>query len=161
MDLCKLARRDHEELDMALSAMVEPHVAPRDLSGHMDVFRLGLAVHVVAEARVHATLVSLVRPPPPLRLEISALRREHAVQQSAADRLVTLTPGTDEWYCCALELRVLVLDHARRQDYLRSALEAHVPTAIGRGLVAQYATERMTLLGSTSPLTLARAVYAA
>jgi hypothetical protein len=156
-----LARRDHDDLDRALVAMVGPDMPARELANLLDIFRLGLAVHLVAQSRVFATLVTLVRPPPPLRSQIAELGREHALQRATADRLVNLTPGSDEWFSGALELRVLVLDHAKREDYLRGVLEDYVPTAIGRGLVAQYATERMKLLGSTSPLALARSVNAA
>lgn len=161
VDLCSLARRDHDELDLALSAMVSPETPLRELPTLLDVFRLGLAVHLVAEARVHQTLHAIVRPPRSLRVQLASLRHDHASQQQVAERMMKLDPGCDDWYCAALELRVLLLDHARRQDYLRAPLEERVPAAINRGLVAQYATERMKLLASTSPVALARAVNAA
>lgn len=161
MDLCSLARRDHDELDLTLSAMVSPQTPVRELTTLLDMFRLGLAIHIVAEARVHGTLVAIVRPPQELRVQMASLRHEHAGQQLAAERMIELEPGCDDWYCAALELRVLLLDHARRQDYLRTPLDEYVPAGMNRGLVAQYATERMKLLASTSPLALARAVNAA
>jgi hypothetical protein len=161
VDLCSLARRDHDDLDRTLQAMVEANTPPREMLSLLSVFRMALAIHGVAEHRVLETLVSLVRPPAPLRLQIAALRSEHRAQQLAAERLGQLPPGTDEWYTGALELRVLVLDHAKREDYLRTAIEDHVPTPISRGLSAQYATERMRLMATTSPLALARQVRAA
>lgn len=141
--------------------MVEPGTSVRELTNMFEIFRLGLAIHLVAESRVLDTLVSIVRPPPSLRLQIAQLRKEHRQQQLAADKLTQVQAGSHEWYSCALELRVLVLDHAKREDYLRSTFEAHIPTPIGRGLVAQYATERMKLLASTSPVALARSEHAA
>jgi hypothetical protein len=161
VDLCTLARRDHDDLDRTLLAMVAPDTPSREMTGLLDVFRLCLAIHGVAEHRVFQTLVSLVRPPSSLRLQIAQLREEHRAQQAAADRLGLIEPGSDAWYSGALELRVLVLDHAKREDYLRVVLEDHVPSSMLRGLVAQYATERMKLLGTTSPLALARSVHAA
>ncbi len=161
MDLCKIVRRDHDDLDRALLAMVEPTTPADELAPLLDGFRLGLAIHLVAESRVLATLVTLVRPPVALRVQIAELRGEHAMQQRTAERLATLEPCTDDWYNCALELRVLVLDHAKRQDYLRGPFEGHVPSTIRRGLVAQYASERMRLLATTSPLALAHATHAA
>lgn len=141
--------------------MVEPSTSKRELTSLLDIFRLGLAIHLVAEARVFTTLVSFVRPPPTLRLQIAQLRNEHAAQQVAADQLLALEPGTDAWFNCALELRVMVLDHAKREEYLRSSLDDHIPLSINKGLVGQYATERMRLLATTSPMALARATHAA
>ncbi|HEY5922732.1 MAG TPA: hypothetical protein VIV11_13725 [Kofleriaceae bacterium] len=138
--------------------MLEPNTPAREQSGLLDIFRLALAVHLVAESRVLASLVSIVRPPTALRLQIAALRTEHIAQQVAAECLATHTPASDEWYTGVLELRVLVLDHAKREDYLRAALEDHVPATISRGLVAQYATERMRMLATTSPLAVASQV---
>jgi hypothetical protein len=161
VDLCTLARRDHDDLDRTLLAMVAPDTPSRELPGLLDVFRLCLAIHGVAEHRVFETLITLVRPPSSLRLQIALLREEHRQQQEAAERLGDVEPGSDAWYSSALELRVLVLDHAKREDYLRTVIEDHVPVGMARGLVAQYATERMRLLATTSPLTLARAVHAA
>lgn len=141
--------------------MVDPDTPVRELINLLEIFRLGLAIHLVAETRVHETLVTIVRPPPRLRLQIAQLRTEHRAQQFAAEKMTKVPAGSHEWYSCALELRVLLLDHAKREDYLRTAIDDHVPSPIGRGLVAQYATERMRLLASTSPLALARSVHAA
>jgi hypothetical protein len=160
VDLCTLARRDHEDLDRALLAMLEPGTPARELSNLLDVFRLALAVHLVAETRVLTTLVSIVRPPPALRLQIAQLRTEHVGQELTAERLLNVTPASDAWYEGVLELRVMVLDHAKREDYLRASLDDHVPTTISRGLTAEYATERMRMLAQTSPLAVARQVRA-
>jgi hypothetical protein len=156
VDLCELARRDHEDLDRALQAMLAPETPDSEAANLLDIFRMCLAVHLIAEARVFAMLVSIVRPPPQLRLQIAQLRNDHVAQQRAAERLATLQPSSREWLSATLELRVLLLGHAEREEYLRGALDAHVPTKIGRGIAAQYAIERMHLLGTTSPLQLAR-----
>jgi hypothetical protein len=161
VDLCELARRDHDDLDRALQAMLAPGVPARDATNLLDIFRMCLAVHLIAESRVFAMLVSIVRPPPTLRLQIAQLRNEHIAQQRTAELLATIPPGTDEWSTVALELRVLLLDHAKREDYLRGTLDDHVPTGLSRGIAAQYATERMQLLGTTSPLQLARSMRVA
>jgi len=154
VDLCELARRDHDDLDRALQAMLAPETPAREVTNLLEIFRMCLAVHLIAESRVFATMVSMVRPPPTLRLQIAELRNEHIAQQRIAERLARMEPCTDDWCTTALELRVMLLDHAKREDYLRAALDDHVPTGIGRGIAAQYATERMQLLGTTSPLQL-------
>jgi hypothetical protein len=161
VDLCELARRDHDDLDRALLAMLEPETPAREVGNLLDIFRMCLAVHLIAESRAFAMLVSIVRPPPALRLQIAQLRNEHLAQQRTADLLSTLNPGSDEWSTVALELRVMLLDHAKREDYLRATIEDHVPTTLSRGIAAQYATERMQLLGTTSPLQLARSLRVA
>jgi hypothetical protein len=155
VDLCELARRDHDDLDRALQAMLAPDTPPREASNLLDIFRMCLAVHLIAESRVFEMLVSIVRPPPALRLQIAQLRSEHIAQHRMAELLATIEPASDNWSTVALELRVLLLDHAKREDYLRSTLDDHVPNSIGRGIAARYATERMQLLGTTSPLQLA------
>jgi hypothetical protein len=155
VDLYELARRDHEDLDRALDAMVAHDTPPREQLNLLDVFRLCLAVHLVAESRVFGTLLSLIRPPAALRGQIAQLRAEHEVQQRVAERLASIEPGTDDWYSVALELRVLVLDHAKREDYLRDLFDDYIPPAVARAIASQYATERMKLLGTTSPLMLA------
>jgi len=106
VDLCTLARRDHDDLDRALLAMLEATTPPREQSGLLDIFRLALAVHLVAEMRVLGNLVSTVRPPSTLRLQIAQLRTEHMEQQLAAERLIEVEPGSDAWYAGVLELRV-------------------------------------------------------
>ncbi|HEX5061200.1 MAG TPA: hypothetical protein VFV99_17660 [Kofleriaceae bacterium] len=156
-----MARRDHDDLDRALRAILDPKTAAREAANLLDVFRLALAVHLVAETRVHSTLLALVRPPAALRSQIAQLRREHDVQQETAERLAELEPCSDAWYCGALELRVHVLDHAKREDYFRAALDDYVPSAVSRGLGAEYATERMKLLATTSPLAVARYINVA
>ena len=135
--------------------MVEPSTPADELTNLLEVFRLGLAVHLVAEARVFATLLALARPPKALRLQIAKLKEEHLAQQRSAKLLQRIRPGSQDWYLCALELRVLVLDHARREDYMRGTLHDHVSPMINHGLAAEYATERLRLLATTSPLALA------
>ena len=154
-------RRDHDDLDRALRAMVDPSTPDGERSNMLDVFRLALACHVLAESRVIGSLVTLVRPPPSLRILLAQLGREHASQQLAAERLAASDPSTPAWLTGALELRVLVLDHAKREDLIRHVIDDVVPRSIHRGLVAQYVTERMTALSTTSPMTLAKKLYVA
>ena len=99
--------------------MLEPSTPRRELASLLDVFRLGLAIHLVAEARVLRTLVSLVRPPPALRLQIDQLRTEHTLQQTIAERMVAIEAGSDAWLLSALELRVSVLDVLKTEGFIR------------------------------------------
>jgi hypothetical protein len=155
-DLCSLVRSDHDDLDRALVAMLDPATANQELTNLLEVFLLALAVHVTAETRVLDTLHGRVDPPYALRMLIAQIRCEHAAQQAAADTLLRITPGSAAWYARVLELRVLVLDHTARADLLRWSLQDHVPAEIRRALASEYAVERLRSLGTTSPIATAR-----
>lgn len=156
-DLCALVRRDHDDLDRALVAMLDTETPRAELETLVDVFRLALAVHIAAETKILDALVMRLDPPPALRYVATQARREHVAQQESIDELLRWRPGTAKWYAAALELRVLVLDHAARAELTRWSLQDHVPPADQRALASDYATERMRVLATTSPLALAAA----
>jgi hypothetical protein len=157
-DVYALVRRDHEDLDRALGAMVDPITPPSELSNLLEVFRLALAVHSTAEANVMDTLLERAGSPRTLGILAMQSRVEHVAQRAAAESLAFVRPASIAWYSHALELRVLVLDHASRADQLRWTLQDHVPLAVQQTLAGAYATQRMRVLASTSPLTLARRI---
>lgn len=157
-DVCALVRRDHEDLDRALIAMVDPLTPPAELSNLLDVFRLALAVHSAAEANVMDALLEWGGSPRTLGILSMQTRVEHAAQRAAAESLAMLRPASIAWYSHALELRVLVLDHSSRAEHARSTLESNVPVAIQQGLAGAYATQRMRILASTSPIATARRI---
>lgn len=133
--------------------MVDPATLPKELTTLLDVFRLALAVHTAAEAKVLDLLVDSDRS---LTVLATNTRVEHTTQRAAADALVALRPASIGWYDAALELRVLVLDHAARAEQLRWTLEDRVSYRLHHRLAAEYATERLRVLASTSPLVLAK-----
>ena len=151
-DLCALVRRDHDDLDGALAAMVNPATPPKELNNLLDILRLALAVHIATETRVLASLVMRIDAPRTLQLIAEQSRHEHVEQRRAADAMTALRPGSIGWYEAALELRVHVLDHSARGEYARFTLEDHVPLDIQRTLAREYAVERMRVLASTSPI---------
>lgn len=137
--------------------MVEPSTPNLELDSLLDVFRLALAVHVAAEIKVLDLLSVQVDVIPVVRELIAQTRAEHVTQQAAAETLSRVAPGSGAWYSRALELRVLVLDHSARAELLRWTLNDHIPSALRRKLAADYATERMRVLATTSPIIMARA----
>ena len=161
MDLCALVRRDHDDLDRALSAMTS--TTPLDeLPELLDVFRLALAVHMTAEARVLDALLEVATTPrDALRWLVAQVQQEHALQQAAADDLTVIVPGSAAWYDRALRLRSDVLDHTTRADLMRAAIEAHLPKDDRRMLASRFATERMRVLSTTPPLGITRDVRVA
>jgi hypothetical protein len=152
LDVCALVRRDHEDLDRALVAMVDPLTPPAELSNLLDVFRLALAVHSAAEANVMDALLQRAGSPRTLSILAMQTRVEHVAQRAAAESLSLIRPASIAWYSHALELRVLVLDHGSRSDHMRWTLQEHLPTSLQEGLAGEYATHRMRVLASTSPL---------
>lgn len=162
MDLCALVRRDHDDLDRALGAMTDTTLSATELTELLDVFRLALAVHIVAEARVlDAAMLVVTQPADVLRWVAAQVHAEHAIQQAGADDLVHLVPGTASWYDRALKLRIDVLDHATRADIMRASFEDHIPCEDRQLLASRFATERLRVLSTTSPITMARSVRAA
>lgn len=151
-DLCALVRRDHDDLDAALGAMVNPATPPKELTNLLEIFRLALAVHTATEMRVLTTLLKRVPGPRTLKLIVEQCRLEHSEQRSAAEAMTGLRPGSIAWYESALELRVQVLDHSGRADFSRWTLQDHVPLDLQRTLASEYAVERMRVLASTSPI---------
>jgi hypothetical protein len=155
LDVCALVRRDHEDLDRALAAMVDPGLAPNELSYILDALRLALAVHSATEAKVFGTLLASVRAPSTLTMLAAQARAEHLAQRTAADDLTFVRPGSIAWYERALELRVSMLDHSGRAEQTRWTIQDHVPLDVQHRLAREYATERMRVLASTSPYGLA------
>jgi len=157
MDLCAVVQRDHEDIDNALSALLNPATPPAELPGLLDVLRLALAVHTVAEGRVLDDLWALeTRPSNALRPMIAQIRSEHARHHEMAEALSDVEPSNVTWYARVLRLRVDLLEHARRHVYMRGALDRHLDRPQQRALVAKYMTERLRVLGSTAPIITAR-----
>lgn len=159
-DVCALVRRDHDDLDRALVAMVDSATAVGELVSLLDVFKLALAVHVAAEAKVLITLLDQAPGSLPLRAIAEKIRDEHAEQQRGTDALASTRPGSQDWYARALELRVAVLDHAAQSELMRWTLQDQVALAAHGALASQYATERLRVLSRTSLVALARAQLA-
>lgn len=154
-DVCALVRRDHDDIDRAFSAMIDPSTSPKELTNLLDILRLALAVHIAAEARVFELLLARAEGPRTLPMIASQSRLEHIAQRAALDALGSIRPGSLAWYEHAIELRMLVLEHAVRADRLRWTLHDHVSAELQQKLAGHYATERMRVLASTSPLGIA------
>lgn len=149
VDLCDLLRNDHEDLDRALGAMIDPITTTRELVSLLEVVQLGLAVHSAAEARVLEMMLAQAVIPRTLGMLASQVQTEHAAQRAAAAALIRIRPGSIGWYTHVQGLRRLVEDHATRADW------QHIPLNLQRVLAAEYATERMRVLGTTAPMVIA------
>ncbi len=155
-DVCALIRRDHDDLDRGLAALVEPTTPPKELTNILEIFRLALAVHSAAESTMLDLLLSRVHAPRTLGLLATQTRIEHIAQREAAEVLTRIRPGSLHWYEHAAHLRHTITDHASRADHTRWTLLDHVPIEVRRAITREYATERMRVLASTAPLLLAQ-----
>ncbi|HSN31000.1 MAG TPA: hypothetical protein VLT45_32160 [Kofleriaceae bacterium] len=152
-------QRDHEDIDRAFAAMVDPATEPNEMIWLLECARLAMAVHSAAELKVMDSLARRrdVSPMSPI-FELLAMqsRQEHAAQRAAADDLTTVRPATIRWYDKAFEVRATAAEHAGRADHLRWTLLDHVPADVRAAAAAEYATERMRVLASSSPHAIAR-----
>lgn len=155
-DACGLIRRDHDDLDRGLAALIDPTTPPKELVNLLDVFRLALAVHSAAESTMLDLLLSRIHAPRTLGLLATQTRFEHIAQREAAEVLTRVRPGSLDWYEHAKQLRQALGDHASRADHTRWTLLDHVPTDVRDAMTREYATERMRVLASTAPLLLAQ-----
>lgn len=155
-DVCALVRRDHEDLDRTLTALLDERRSRSERIELLDAFRIGLVAHVAAESAVFANLVVRTRPPLLVRLIVKQLDEEHHTQLAAIDSIAMEQTGSSTWCERLLQLRIQFLDHAAREDYFPSSLHDHVPAHERRQLAAEYATERLRAMSALAPMETAR-----
>ena len=162
MDFSALVLRDHDQLDRTLVTLTDPCIAPEQLRAVLDGVRLRLAVHVIAETHVLASIPQIATEPSrALRQLVGQLRSEHSEQQEAVEGLIRIEPGTSAWYDQALQLRIKVLDHATREIYVDAEICDRLPMAERDALASRFVTERLELLAVISPREFARPLRAA
>jgi hypothetical protein len=144
-ELLTLLRRDHADLQMELTLLLDPNVSVRELQTALDGVRLGLTAHAEAEDIVLAPFERV----PGLDRLIAESRAAHLAQESALATLVTMRLGTPAWRDRAHHLRDLVRYHGQREELeLIPALEVHPAYA---QLAASFATERLRQLAMLQP----------
>jgi hypothetical protein len=116
----------------------------------LDAVRLGLAVHATAESRLF-TSITQIQPIPALQWLATTGRREHLGQQAAVQALDVDAP---RWYRRAFELRETLVEHASHADRVAAVLRECLSRRLFDGLAGRYATERLRILGATSPVLL-------
>lgn len=156
VDLSGLVHRDHEDLDRALVAMVEPHATRETLVALLDGTRLALSAHIEAETEVMQVFMARSPSRIGVRPYVGDIAAQHRCQDEAFSAIRETTPGSTSWYFRVLELRVLVLDHTSREPLLRAALSQHISLDENRQLAREYAAARMRLLSMMYPFELAR-----
>lgn len=146
-DLLTLMHRDHFDLQLELTRLLDPEATRADLRTSLDGVRLGLTAHAEAADIVLAPFVVN----PALTLLITQLRTAHLAQETALTTLVCSRPQTPTWRECATYLRELVMCHARGEEkrlfpVLRVEANGHYAELAGK-----FATERLRQLAMLQP----------
>lgn len=148
---CTLVRKDHDDLDRALVAMLTTATPVDELAALHGVLLLAFSVHISAERRALETLCSRLANPSAIRSLMAQTHHEHQTQRAQIAALGDCRPGSDAWYARVLELRVDVLDHASRAELSRWTIDDHVAVVERRELATRYTAERFRVLGRTAP----------
>jgi hypothetical protein len=146
-DFLTLVHRDHADLQLELTQLLDPEATALELRIALDGVRLGLTAHAEAEDIVMAMFehVSLLVP------LIRQAREAHLAQEGALASLVTARPQTPTWRDRASHLRDLVATHARQEEkHLLPALREYAPDQYG-SLAGAFATERLRQLSLLQP----------
>lgn len=151
-DVLLLLHRDHEDLDRVLAAMLEPATSAVECVGLLEALRIGFTAHASAHGTVLQRLAEDRESPPHLRVLLAAVLDEHREQSRSLAILATLRPGSAAWTTRALELRVLMLDHASREDSVRAALCDQLDSPTRTLLARDYAGERLRRFGLVEPV---------
>jgi hypothetical protein len=146
-DFLTLLQRDHGDLQMELTQLLDPIATVSQLRSALDGVRLGLTAHAEAEDIVLARFEVIS----PLEGLVRLARGAHLAQEGALSALVTTRPGTKAWRDRAYHLRELVHDHAEQEEqHLLPALREHSPRMYAQ-LAGAFATERLRQLAMLQP----------
>jgi hypothetical protein len=159
-DLGELICRDHDDLDRSLVALLRCS-SPREVAPLIDAMRIGLGAHTAAQA---AVLRDLMGPVASSRLVAESVRTildEHRKQARDVAALGALRVGTSEWQDALLELRIAILDHKAREEFIAVTLFDHVGPMMRRSLARVYATERLRRFASLDAVVMDRPLRAA
>lgn len=146
-DFLTLVRRDHADLQLELTHLLDPEATAADLSIALDGVRLGLTAHAEAEDIVLTAFDRI----PELSAMIRYAREAHLAQEGALTLLVCARPQTPSWRARATHLRELVATHAGTEEtVLVPALRQIAPTKYTE-LAGRFATERLRQLAMLQP----------
>ena len=147
-DFITLLRRDHRDLQLELTQLLDPDTGAADLRMALDGVRLGLIAHAEAEDIVLGRLERV----PQLQVVLAQARAAHLAQEGTLSALVSARPRTQQWCDRAHHLRELVEYHAAQEEtHLLPALRQHAPVETYAQLAGLFATERLRQLAMLEP----------
>jgi hypothetical protein len=148
MDFLSLLQRDHADLQVELTRLLDPDATVSQLRTALDGVRLGLTAHAEAEDIVLGRFSGMVA----LEMLVAQGRAAHLSQEGALSALVSARPGTAAWRERAHRLRELVRYHAVQEEQsLVPALRVHVARDVYESLAGAFATERLRQLAMLQP----------
>ncbi len=146
-DFLTLVHRDHADLQLELTQLLDPEASDIELRMALDGVRLGLTAHAEAEDIVLGVFDGI----PTLSGLIRGAREAHLAQECALSTLVRARPQTPEWRERASHLRDLVASHARHEErHMMPALREVAPDKY-KDLAGKFATERLRQLAMLQP----------
>ena len=147
-DFMSLLQRDHRDLQIELTRLLDPDATVSQLRSALDGVRLGLTAHAEAEDIVLGRFSGMVA----LEMLVAQGRAAHLSQEGALSALVSARPGTTAWRDRARRLRDLVEYHAAQEEQsLVPALRLHAPREVYESLAGAFATERLRQLAMLQP----------
>jgi len=147
-DFLTLLRRDHADLQLELTQLLDPGASSAELRTNLDGVRLGLIAHAEAEDIVLGRLECV----PALQVVLAQARAAHLAQEHTLSALISARPKTRSWCDRAQQLRELVEYHASQEEqYLLPALRQHAPDEVYSQLAGRFATERLRQLAMLQP----------
>jgi hypothetical protein len=147
-DFLSLLQRDHRDLQIELTRLLDPDATVSQLRSALDGVRLGLTAHAEAEDIVLGRFSGMVA----LEMLVAQGRAAHLSQEGALSALVSARPGTTAWRDRARRLRDLVQYHAVQEEQsLVPALRLHAPREVYESLAGAFATERLRQLAMLQP----------
>ena len=147
-DFLSLLQRDHRDLQVELTRLLDPTATVSQLRSSLDGVRLGLGAHAEAEDIVLGRFSGMVA----LEGLVAQGRAAHLSQEGALSALVSARPGSAAWRERAHRLRELVQRHAVQEEQsLVPALRLHAPREIYESLAGAFATERLRQLAMLQP----------
>ena len=149
--LVDLVQCDHDEISRLLDAIVTPSAPRSHVIDALDGLRLAVLAHTIAEARTMRGLAKL-EPLPRVLEHAAETCVEHAAHQASVDTLVRENLFAPSWWELAVDLRKRMVDHAFWIERTTMLLSECVPLHLQAQLARTYATERMRVLATTSPV---------
>ncbi|HEY0992796.1 MAG TPA: hemerythrin domain-containing protein [Kofleriaceae bacterium] len=147
-DFLSLLQRDHGDLQVELTRLLDPDATVSQLRSSLDGVRLGLGAHAEAEDIVLDRFSGMAA----LEGLVAEGRAAHLSQEGALSALVSARPGSAAWRERAQRLRELVQRHAvQEEQVLVPALRLHAPREIYDALAGAFATERLRQLAMLQP----------
>jgi hypothetical protein len=151
MDILTLLRRDHEDLDRGLTALLDSTASIGQIRTALDGVRLGLTAHAEAEDIVFHSSITRCIAARALELVVEEASQAHHLQEVALAALVCAPLGSAAWYDNAAWLRDLVKEHATYEEEAVLPAIKELAPEIYPTLAGRFATERLRQLSMLAP----------